>query len=79
MNIGSLWKKEKDGRTYWSGVIQSPFIPSGEARIAVFPIADKKNANGPDFNIVWSMPKKSGGAADNQPEQQAPLDEDIPF
>ena len=79
MNIGSLWIKEKDGRTYYSGVIQSPFIPSGEARIAIFPVQNKTNANGPDFNIVWSMPKKSGGGVQNQPDEPAPAGEDIPF
>jgi len=63
MQIGSLWKKSKDGKDYFTGSIQSPFVPGGEIRIAIFPVDNKKSDNAPDYQIVWNVPKKESGDA----------------
>ena len=55
--IGALWQKEKDGMTYFSGVLQDF---RGDINIAVFPNNKKQAENQPDMNIVISFnaPKK---------------------
>ena len=59
MNIGSCWKKTSTaGKDYLSGVIQSPFVPEGEIRFAIFKVDEKKSDNSPDYTIVWSKAKK---------------------
>jgi len=78
MNIGSAWKKSKDGRSYMSCVMQSPFIPDGEIRFAIFPVDEKKSENSPDYAIVWNKPKpKQSQSADGGTPAQS--DDDIPF
>lgn len=64
MLIGSGWKKNKDGKSFMSCVMQSPFIPGGEISFAIFPVDEKKSDNAPDYAIVWSKPrpKTEGGA-----------------
>lgn len=54
MKIGAGWKKSKDGSSYISCVIQSPFIPGGSINFAIFPVREKASENAPDYNIVWS-------------------------
>lgn len=49
--IGALWKREKDEKVYFSGVIRDLH---GEINIAVFPNNRKEAENQPDFNIVVS-------------------------
>jgi len=78
MTLGSAWKKESQaGKKYLSCVIQSPFIPGGELRFAIFAVDEKKSENSPDYNIVWNMAKKKAEAtSDGVPP---PNDGDIPF
>jgi uncharacterized protein (DUF736 family) len=59
MVIGSIWQKEKNGKVFYSGVIQSPFIPEGEMHFAIFQNDKKDKTNQPDFNIVWSKNKNN--------------------
>lgn len=61
--IGALWKREKDGKEYLSGVI-SDF--RGDINIAVFPNTYKNQDNHPDFNIVISF-----GADKKPPPEEA--------
>lgn len=79
MNIGSAWKKSKDGRSYMSCVMQSPFLPDGEIRFAIFPVAaeDKKSDNSPDYVLVWNKAKPKTQSADGASPAQG--DDDIPF
>lgn len=49
--IGVLWKKEKDGMHYFSGVLNDL---RGKINIAVFPNNKKEAENQPDMNIVIS-------------------------
>jgi hypothetical protein len=51
--IGVLWKREKDGKEYFSGVLNDL---RGKINIAVFPNTWKEADNQPDMNIVisWS-------------------------
>lgn len=73
MNIGSAWKKEsKDGKKYMSCVIQSPFLPEGEIRFAIFAVDEKKSDNSPDYSIVWNKAKP-------KTEAEPFSDDDIPF
>lgn len=74
MNIGSAWKKiSKNGKNYMSCVLQSPFLPGGEIRFAIFAVEEKKSENSPDYNIVWNISKP------NQTQQNNLSDDDIPF
>ena len=79
MNIGSLWAKETDiGKKYMSGSIQSPFLPEGEMRIAIFKNENKSSENAPDYFIVWNPKKKE---KKEQTSGDSPLgsDADLPF
>ena len=49
--IGVLWQKEKDGKEYYSGVLNDL---RGKINIAVFPNTFKQAENQPDMNIVIS-------------------------
>ena len=90
--IGVLWKKEKAGMEYYSGVL-SDF--RGNINIAVFPNTRKEADNQPDMNIVisWDNPgekKDEETATENTPtkdtkkksrkKEVSPKDEDdVPF
>lgn len=77
--IGALWLKEtKDGKKYFSGVIEDL---RGDIRIAVFKNDRKEKENQPDYQIIISEERR---------EQHAPADQtstatdevnldDIPF
>ncbi|MFH1621093.1 MAG: hypothetical protein ABIB04_03335 [Patescibacteria group bacterium] len=77
--IGALWLKEtKDGKKYFSGVIEDL---RGDIRIAVFKNDRKEKENQPDYQIIVSEERR---------EQHAPADQtstatdevnldDIPF
>jgi uncharacterized protein (DUF736 family) len=71
MNIGSAWKKEKDGKNYLSCVIQVPFL--GELNFAMFKNDKKEKDNQPDYMIVWSMKRKA------ESEKGNPFNDDVPF
>ena len=78
MNIGSAWKKTTQaGKSYMSGIIQSPFLPDGELRFAIFAVDEKKSENSPDYAIVWNKakPKTQGETTTTNPFN----DDDIPF
>ena len=79
MNIGSAWKKTSHGgKQYLSCVMQSPFVPGGELRFAIFAVDEKKSENAPDYNIVWNLSKPKTG--DSGAGSENPLsDEAIPF
>jgi uncharacterized protein (DUF736 family) len=78
MNIGVAWEKEsKDGKKYMSCVLQSPFLPDGEIRFAMFPVTEKKSENAPDYNLVWNKAKPKTQSDDSTPPP--PGDDDIPF
>jgi hypothetical protein len=53
-NIGCLWqRKDKNGKTYFSGIIERQ--PFGEdINFAVFKVDEKKSDRAPDWRIVWS-------------------------
>lgn len=60
MRIGSMWvKTDKKGNKFYSGNIQSPFIPDGEMHFAAFQNDKKDNDNQPDFYIEWSKKKNN--------------------
>jgi uncharacterized protein (DUF736 family) len=63
MKIGALWLKEKDGKKYYSGIIE---FPGMKLNFAIFKNEEKQQDNHPDYNIVWSPVKKNNS-------------EDIPF
>lgn len=67
--VGALWKREKDGKEYFSGVIQDI---RGDINIAAFPNNKKQTANQPDLNIVISFGEKT------KKEKPAEI-EDTPF
>ena len=73
MQIGSAWKKEKDGKSYLSCVIQVPFL--GELNFAMFRNDKKEKDNQPDYMIVWSMKKKSETGKQSDPFN----DDAVPF
>jgi uncharacterized protein (DUF736 family) len=81
MNIGAGWKKTaKSGVDYLSCVIQSPFLPGGELRFAIFKVEDKKSEKSPDYNLVWSDTKKDNQQGGQTSEQAPPYsDDDISF
>ena len=64
--IGVLWKREKDGKEYYSGVLNDL---RGKINIAVFANTFKENDNQPDMNIVisWYNPEEKK-AADSSKE-----------
>lgn len=72
MKIGALWLKEKDGKKYFSGKIE---VPGLDLQLAIFRNEDKQKENQPDFNIVWSPPKKDGGYTNSTPDVM----DDIPI
>jgi uncharacterized protein (DUF736 family) len=79
MNIGSCWLKEKNGKKYFSCQISIPFL--GDMNFAIFKNEKKEKENQPDYQIVWSAPRKqqdttAPASTDNAPP---PSDEDIPF
>ena len=57
--IGVLWKKEKNGMDYYSGVLKDL---RGDIRVAVFPNTYKEKENQPDMNIVLSFTNGTGYA-----------------
>lgn len=80
--IGSLWIKETDlGKKYMQGSIQSPFLPGGQMRIAIFKNENKAKENSPDYSIVWSpdKPKKEGQAPSGAGQDNPFSDDQIPF
>jgi len=82
MNIGSAWKKTSQaGKSYLSCVIQSPFVPGGELRFAIFAVDEKKSEKAPDYNLVWNLAKpKTEGAPEQVPQGETPFsNDDIPF
>ncbi|MCX6155267.1 MAG: hypothetical protein NT007_14020 [Candidatus Kapabacteria bacterium] len=50
--IGALWKRDKDGLEYLSGVLSDI---RGEFNIAVFPNNFKNADNQPDYNIIINV------------------------
>ncbi len=56
--VGALWKREKDGREYYSGILKDLH---GDINIAVFPNTYKQAQNQPDGG---SSP--SGGSGENK-------------
>ena len=62
--IGALWLKEtKDGKKYFSGVLEDL---RGEIRIAIFKNDRKEKENQPDYQIIVSEERR---------EQHAPADQ----
>lgn len=73
MKIGSAWKKNKDGKSFISGVIEWPGI---KLQFAIFPVREKKGDNSPDYDVVWSnLPPKDGSSSPARRE----FEDDIPF
>ena len=67
--IGALWKREKDGKEYFSGVLNDL---RGKINIAVFPNTFKENDNQPDMNIVisWYNPDEKKTEDSNKESAQ---------
>ena len=76
MKIGAIWIREsKDGKKYMSGIIEYPGV---ELPIVIFKNEEKKSENSPDYQIIWSQPKKQN--AEDQPAAESPINDDnIPF
>lgn len=89
--IGSLWRKQtKDGKVFYSGVIQDI---RGDINIAVFMNDRKESEKHPDLNIVLSGDRDERKQTQEDPffgtsshiQDQAPMPEDeinvdeIPF
>jgi uncharacterized protein (DUF736 family) len=68
--------KEKDGRGYMSCQIR---VPGLDLNFAIFKNEKKEEgSNQPEYNIVWSPPKKATGS--DSPAAENPFnDKDIPF
>ena len=70
--IGALWKREKDGMDYFSGVLNDF---RGPINIAVFPNNRKEADNQPDMNIVISGSnsdeKKKNGKETSKPKRKS--------
>jgi hypothetical protein len=62
--IVALWKKEKDGMEYLSGVINDL---RGDINIAIFPNTYKTAENQPDFNITVSLADKQLREPETEP------------
>ncbi len=71
MKIGAAWLKDGEKGKYLSCQITIPLL--GTLNFAMFR-ADKKNDNSPDYEIVWSEPKKQKKPAESNFD-----DSDIPF
>ncbi len=79
--VGALWKREKDGREYYSGILKDLH---GDINIAVFPNTYKQADNQPDFNIVISFGKKEEETVPEAPpkkngRKKPKEDEDVGF
>ena len=79
--IGALWLREKNGKKYFSGVLNDLH---GNINIAVFPNNKKQAENQPDFNIIISFPSKRAKTAEDEAEELEPRkngnsDDDIAF
>ena len=89
--IGVLWKREKDGKEYYSGVLNDL---RGNINIAVFPNTRKDADNQPDMNIIISWPnpgEKKESEKDNdstnetkkktnrKKKDEPEINEDVPF
>lgn len=75
MNIGALWLNESEsGKKYMKGFIKTPML---DLPIVIFKVEEKKSDNSPDYQIIWSQPKKQT----NTDNQENPLSDDsnIPF
>lgn len=80
MVIGGAWLKEKDGKKYYSCQITIPFF--GALNFAIFKNEKKEKENQPDYQIVWSLPKKSSDtrSGNDSSNSDSPFnDNDIPF
>jgi len=68
--IGVLWKREKNGKEYYSGVLNDL---RGKINIAIFPNTFKQADNQPDMNIVisWSNPGEKKDSETNNKKTTA--------
>jgi len=79
MVIGAVWLKEKDGKKFYSCQIRTPRL---NLNFAIFKNEKKEKDNQPDYNIVWSPPKKKENSGDSHqdPERENPFsDDNVPF
>ena len=77
MNIGACWiKTTQGGRKYLSCQIQSPGL---ELNFAMFKNEKKTADNQPDYQIVWSAPRKQGSTPTASTADQVFGDSDVPF
>lgn len=75
--IGALWKKEKDGNVYYSGVLNDL---RGEVNIAVFPNNKKQAENQPDMNIVISFDRPiKDEPKEEKPSKNGKKKDKVPF
>lgn len=78
MVIGAVWLKEKDGKKFFSCQIE---VPGLHLNFAIFKNDKKEKDNQPDYNIVWSPPKKQNDnySTGGSPDEVPPVGEEIPF
>jgi len=83
MKIGALWpqKSKKDGKEFYSGVIE---FPGTKMRIAIFPNTEKKDGDKqPSHNIIWSpeqeQPKYSSQGDSGYSGSDGGFDDDNPL
>lgn len=77
MNIGAVWLKEKDGKTYMSCKIQTPGL---DLNFAIFKNEKKEEGSKqPDYNIAWSPPRKQDAESSGPAADDSFSDKNIPF
>ena len=67
--VGALWRREKDGMEYFSGVLRDLH---GDINIAVFPNDYKDKQNQPDMNIVISFGNNQKDSNDSNANRKVP-------
>jgi len=67
--IGALWLKEKDGKKYFSGVLEDM---RGDIRIVIFKNDKKEQEKQPDYNILLSEDRR-----EEKPEASPPEEIDV--
>ena len=55
------------------GFIKTPML---DIPVVIFKVEEKKSENSPDYQIIWSQPKKQ---TDNTEQVPPPSNNDIPF
>jgi len=68
IKIGAVWKKEKEGKVFYSGRVDMPcsIILDGETNILIFQ-NKSDHEQSPDFDILISKPRPKEGGGNGKP------------